>query len=181
MGGDIRLRFDQSPVRFGNYILESLNAGEASKDCCGFCNEPLHTYYRVGSQQACPACTEKFRQEMQSNLARYYRRSLVIGIASGILGLLIHRFVLLPAGLSFGPILIGLLVGFTMRTASKESAGVQYRMTAAAITLLAGVLPSTSFTLTATIYIAIGMFAAWTVSARNVRTAIHGPFQSKTA
>ena len=75
MGGDVRLRFDQSPIRFGNYILESLTTTEISKESCALCNEPLHTYFRVGSQQLCLSCTQKFKQEMIANHASQDRKS----------------------------------------------------------------------------------------------------------
>jgi hypothetical protein len=181
MGGDIRLRFDQSPVRFGNYILESLKDPETSKESCAFCNELLHTYFRVGSQPSCPACTEKFKQEMQTNLARNYRRALWIGIATAIGGGAIHTALLAVAGVSFGSILIGVVVGMVMRVASRESAGTQYRVAAAVLTFVAGSLPlwMSAPTLLSAVYLAVGVLAAWRLAARNVRTEIEGPFQAK--
>jgi hypothetical protein len=182
MGGNVRLRFDQSPMRLGNYIFESL-ATETSKECCAFCNELLRTYFRVGSQQACPACTEKFKQEMQVNLARYFRRALLAGVIAAIAGALIAGILLSFAGVSFGSILIGGLVGMAMRVASNESAGTQYRLTAVFLTFVAGSVPWLRGlgTTVSAVYLAIGMFAAWLFTARNARTQIHGPFQSKTA
>jgi len=180
MGGNVRLRFDQSPMRFGNYIFESL-ATETSKECCAFCNELLRTYFRVGSQQACPACTEKFKQETQNKLARYYRRALAAGIIVAIVGAVIHALLLAFAQISFGSALVGVLVGMTMRMASNESAGTKYRITAAVLTFVAGFLPwlrSPGTTMSA-VYLAIGMVAAWMLTARNARTEIHGPLQSK--
>jgi hypothetical protein len=191
MGGDVRLRLDQSPIRFGNYILESLQAIEPAKECCAFCNALLRTYFRVGNQQACPACTQKFRQEMSANLARFYRRALGYGIAAAIAGGVIHGVLLAAAHVSFGSILIGVLVGMAMRIASQESAGIRHRWTAVVLTLVAGSLPwwralfpfgaqwNTGTTMSA-IYLAVAMFAAWAVAARNVPTEIDGPFQSKT-
>ena len=191
MGGDVRLRFDQSPIRFGNFILESLHAIESAKERCAFCTELLRTYFRVGTQQACPACTEKFKQEMRARLARYYRRALLSGIVAAIVGGVTHGVLLASANVSFGSILIGFLVGIAMRIASRESAGVRHRLTAVILTFLAGSLPwwrvllpwgvqGSSDTYLSAVYLAGGMFAAWTVAARNVPTEIHGPFQSKT-
>jgi len=183
MGGDIRLRFDQSPVRFGNYILESLKTAEAAKECCAFCNELLLTYFRVGSQQVCPACTQKFKEEMRGSLARNYRRALGIGLLTAIAGTAIHSLLLATAQIAFGPILIGVLVGFAMRMASKESAGIRCRLTASVITFVAGLLPYVRWNagvLMSAVYLVGGMFAAWTVAARDVRTEIHGPFHTKT-
>jgi hypothetical protein len=181
MGGDIRIRFDQSPVRFGNYIFESLNAVEPA-NCCAFCSERLQSYFRVGSQQACPACTEKFKEEMRTNLARNYRRALLIGIATAAVGAAIHSFLIKAAGVSFGSILVGVLVGFAMRIASRESAGARYRVTAAVLTFVAGSIPLLPTRMILSVaYLAIGVFASWTIAARNVRTEIHGPFQSKPA
>lgn len=184
MGGDIRLRFDQSPVRFGNYILESLQPLESNKETCSFCDQPLHTYFRVGSQQACPSCAEKFRMEMKANIARNYRRALVVGILSAIAGGGIHSLLVAGASLSIGSILIGVLVGMAMRMASKESAGLRHRVTATALTLLAGFLPLSNWSdsmFLPVIFLAMGAFASWTVAARNVRTEIHGPYQAQTS
>jgi hypothetical protein len=168
MGGDVRLRLDQSPVRFGNYIFEILAAPAITKECCTFCNEVLHTYFRVGSQPACPACTEKFKQEKRANVARYYWRALAAGIAAAIVGSMIHA------------VLTGVLVGMAMRIASRESAGTRHRLTAVVLTFVAGSLPwwQGGGSLMAAVYLAIGMFAAWLVAARNVRTEIHGPFHA---
>ena len=182
MGGNVRLRIDQSPIRFGSYILECLKTAEHSEGCCAFCSQPLHMYFRVGSQQACPACTEKFKQETRADLDRYYRRALRHGIVVALAGSAIHSVLLSAAHVSFGSMLIGILVGIAMRIASKESAGIRYQITAVLLTFLAGSLPLWRGVLEGTgspmaaIYLAIGLFAAWTVTARNIPTAIHGPF-----
>lgn len=185
MGGDVRLRFDQSPIRFGNYILESLNTIEGSKESCAFCAEPLRTYFRVGTQQACPACARKLRQEMHARLGRYYRRALVSGIVVAIVSGLMHAVLVAYSDMSIGAILIGVLVGMAMRIASRESAGVRHRLTGVILTFVAGSLPwwwgLHRVTYFSAVYLILGMFAAWTVAARNVPTEIHGPFQSKTA
>jgi len=192
MGGDVRLRFDQSPIRFGNYIFESLQGTEVTKESCAFCNEPLRTYFRVGSQQACPGCTEKFKQDMRANLARYYRRALGAGMVAAIAGGLIHAALLAFAHTSFGSVLIGVLVGMALRIASKESAGTSYRVTAVVLTVIAGSLPWWGRSLPfdpeprndivmPALYLAAGTLAAWTLAARNAQTEIQGPFQSKIA
>jgi len=180
MGGNVRLRIDQSPIRFGNYVLECLKANEPTDGCCEFCNEPLRMYFRVGSQRLCPACTEKFKEETRSSLARYFRRALRDGIAAAIVSGVIHSFLLAVMHISFGSVFIGVLVGITMRIASKESAGIRYQLTAVLLTLAAGSQPwwrgMGNGTTMAAVYLAIGMVAAWMVAARNVPTAIHGPF-----
>jgi hypothetical protein len=179
MGGDVRLRVDQTPVRFGNYILETLRATETAKERCSFCNEPLHTYFRVGNQQACPACTEKFKEERAANLARYYRRALGVGVVVAFVG------GVTASQVSFGSILMGVLVGMAMRIASHESAGTRHRLTAVALTFIAGALPlwwkQGGVMTMSVVYLAVGMLAAWMLAARDVRTEIHGPFQSKNA
>ena len=188
MGGNVRLRIDQSPIRFGNYILECLKSVEPSEGRCAFCNEPLRMYFRVGSQQTCPACTEKFKEETRANLARYYRRALRDGIIVAIGGGVIHGVLLAAAHVSFGSMIIGVLVGIVMRIASKESAGLRYQLTAVILTFVAGSLPwwrgllpfgalLSNGTIMSAVYLAVGMLAAWTVTARNVPTAIHGPFE----
>jgi hypothetical protein len=192
MGGDVRLRFDQSPIRFGNYILESLKPIDIAKECCALCNEPLHMYFRVGSQQLCPACTEKFKLETRANLTRYYRRALRDGIIAAFAGGVIHGVLVAVAHISFGSILIGILVGIAMRIASKESAGIRHRLTAVILTFISGslqwwwgLLPFgaewSSGTFMSAVSLAVGMFAAWKLTARNVPTEIHGPFQTKTS
>jgi hypothetical protein len=174
MGGDVRLRLDQSPVRFGNYIFEILAAPAIAKECCAFCNEVLHTYFRVGSQPACPVCTEKFKQEKRANVDRYYWRALGVGIVAAIVGGAIHTQV------SFGSLVAGVLVGMAMRIASRESAGTRHRLTAVVLTFIAGSLPwwRGGSNLMAAVYLAVGMLAAWMLAARNVRTEIHGPFHA---
>lgn len=183
MGGNVRLRIDQSPIRFGNYILECLKSAEPSEGCCAFCNEPLHMYFRVGSQQACPPCTEKFKQETRADLDRYYRRALRHGIVVALAAGAIHGVLLTAAHATFGSIFIGILVGIAMRIASRESAGIRYQVTAVLLTFVAASLPwwrgllRGRDSIMAAAYLAIGLFAAWTVTARNIPTAIHGPFE----
>jgi len=94
MGGDVRLRIDQSPIRFGNYILECLRDADLAKECCGACNAPLRMYFRVGSQQLCPACTERFKGETLESNARTFRRALRDGIVAAAAGGLTHSFLL---------------------------------------------------------------------------------------
>jgi hypothetical protein len=138
-------------------------------------------YFRVGSQQACPACTEKFKKETRADLARYYRRALRDGIVVALAGGVIHGVLLYAAHVSFGSIFIGILVGIAMRIASRESAGIRYQLTAVLLTFVAGSLPwwrsLVPFGALSAVYLAVGMFAAWTLTARNVPTAIHGPFE----
>jgi hypothetical protein len=181
MGGDVRLRIDQSPIRFGNYILESLKTADFAKECCAFCNEPLRLYFRVGSQQACPACTEKFKQETRANLDRFYRRALGNGIAVALAGAVIHGILLTVFHVSFGSVFIGILIGVTMRISSRESAGIRHRLTAVLLTFVAGSLPwwrgTLPFGASPAVYLAVGMFTAWSITARNVPTAILGPFR----
>jgi hypothetical protein len=191
MGGDVRLRIDQSPIRFGNYILECLRDADLAKECCGACNAPLRMYFRVGSQQLCPACTERFKGETLESNARTFRRALRDGIVAAAAGGVIHSFLLNFAQITVGPVLTGLLVGFTMRIASRESAGTRYQWTAMILTLLAGALPMwVGFPLLGTrwdngvsmsvAFLAFGMIGAWSVTARNVPTEIHGPFQARS-
>ena len=183
MGGDVRLRIDQSPIRFGNYILECLKDAEIARECCGACNEPLRMYFRVGSQQLCPACTEKFKLETHAGNARNFRRAILWGALSAIAGGFLHGLILKSTHASIGSIGIGLLVGFAMRIASKESAGPSCRWAAVLLTVLAGALPLwwNRPPLAGIIYLAVGGLAAWWITARNVPTAIHGPFHSKAA
>ena len=180
MGGNVRLRIDQSPIRFGNYILECLKANETTEGCCAFCIEPLRLYFRVGSQQACPACTEKFKTETSANLARYFKRALRDGLIAAVAGGVLHAVLVATLHVSFGSIVIGLLVGIAMRIASRESAGIRYQWTAVILTFLAGIAGTWLWnggSPYSWVFLAVGMLAAWTVTARNVPTAIHGPYE----
>jgi len=183
MGGDVKLRFDQSPIRFGSYILENLQPVEITKDCCAFCNEVLRTYFRVGSLQACPACTEKFAREMRATRDRNYRRALRDGIFAAVIGGVMHSVLLVTADVSLGSILIGVLVGIAIRKASRESGEIRHRLAAAVLTLVAGSLPLWlgSFSYFSLISLAAGTLIASTIAKRNVPTEIHGPFQAKAA
>ena len=206
MGGDVRLRMDQSPIRLGNYIIETIKSTEVVKEVCAFCNEPLRTYFRVGSPQACPPCAEKFKQEFRANVAKGYWKALGAGIVASVAGALIHGVLLLAAHVSLGSILIGVLVPTVMKVASKGTGSLKHRMTAVILTYIAGTLP-TSFllpdnappstkvatallspmghvetkigALTFVVCLAIGMFVAWTIAAGNAEPQIDGPFQSK--
>ncbi len=71
---------DQSPIRLGNYIIETIKSTEVVKEVCAFCNEPLTPWVRVGSPQACPRSTEKFKQEFRANVAKGYWKALGAGI-----------------------------------------------------------------------------------------------------
>ena len=205
MGGDVRLRMDQSPIRLGNYIIETIKSTEVVKEVCAFCNEPLRTYFRVGSPQARPPCTEKFKQEFRANVARGYWKALGAGIVAGVVCALIHGVLLLAAHVALGSILIGVLVPTVMKVASKGTGGLKHRMTAVILTYIAGTLP-TGFllpdnalstkvatallspmghvetnigALTFVASLAIGMFAAWTIAAGNAEPQIDGPFHTK--
>jgi hypothetical protein len=125
---------------------------------------------------------------MKANLARYYRRALLVGILMAIIGGAIHGLLVSVAGISAGAIVVGVLVGMAMRMASRESAGIHYRVTAAVLTFVAGSLPwwmgllpvsaPASAMFLPVIFLAAGVLTAWTVAARNVRTEIQGPFHS---
>ena len=207
MGGDVRLRLDQSPTRFGNYIIEAFHTIESARESCAFCNEPLRTYFRIGSQQACPSCTQKFKEELRANLARHYWTALVTGIVASVVCGLIYGALLAVAHISIAAILIGILIASAMRVASKETGGLRYRVTSVVLTYITGTLPwgfllapgaplwrrvatgllspivriEPSIGVSTTVYLALGMFAAWTIPARNVRTEIHGPFAVKAS
>jgi hypothetical protein len=184
MGGDVHLRFDQSPIRLGNYIFESLKPMDSAQECCSFCEEPVRAYFRVGSQQACLACTEEFKRNMRANQSRYYRRAVIAGIFAAMAGGVIHSVLIAFTGLAVGAVLIGALVGVSIRRASRETATTRHRVMAIALTSVAGSLPlwgiaDGSTRMTGAIYLAIGILVAWIIAHRNVPTEIHGPFQSK--
>jgi hypothetical protein len=178
MGGDVHLRFDQSPIRFGNYILETLQTAGGAREHCGSCSQPLRTYFRVGSQQVCAECTEKFKVKTRADRARYYRRALLEGVFAAIAGGAIHAVLVATTNISMGSILIGALIGIAIRRASHETAEAPHRLTAVVLTLAAGSLPlwRSQASYVSLVYLAVGVFFAWTLTGRNVRTEIHGPF-----
>ena len=181
MGGDVRLRIDQSPIRFGNYIIECLKVSAPADECCAHCNQPLRMYFRVGSEQVCPACTEKLRQKRSTDLAGIFRRAVFAGVAAAVAGGAIHWILLTALRVTFGSILIGVLVGFAMRIASKDTIERKHTVTAAVLTLIAGSIPwwLSQGSLLSAVYLAIGVFAAWRITARYVPLVIHGPYQTK--
>jgi len=183
MGGDVRLRIDLGPIRFGNYIIESLGVAGPSDGCCSHCNEPLRMYFRVGSEQVCPDCTEKLKQKRGAELAGFYRRAVCAGIAAAVVGGAIHWTMITAFHVTFGSILIGILVGFAMRVASKDTAEHKHSLTAAILTLVAGSLPwwLNTGSLMSVLYLVIGVFVAWRITARYVPLVIHGPYQSKSS
>jgi FtsH-binding integral membrane protein len=141
----------------------------------------LQTYFRVGSQPACPACTEKFKQETRAKVEKYYWQALGAGVVAALVGGAVHGALLAFAHVAFGIIPAGLVIAIAVRAASRESAGTRHRITAVALTLAAGSLLWLlgSATTASSIYLAIALFAAWWMAARNVRTEISGPFQMK--
>ncbi len=141
MGGDVRLRLDQSPVRFGNYIIERLKDTEVAREVCAICNEPVRTYFRIGSSQACAACTEKFRQKFRTNRTRHYWKALGAGMAASVLAAWIHGALVATADISFGPLLIGAFVAAVIRLAARGTGGLRYKITAISLTYVAGTLP----------------------------------------
>lgn len=176
MGGDVKLRFDQSPIRVGHYILENLQPYDITRDYCAFCNELITgLYYRVGNMPVCPACTEKFKKEKAANRARYYRLAVRDGIIATVATGVVCAF------LSVGAVLSGLVIGLAMRKASHESADTRTRITAVVLTMAAGTVPwwLGHGNSTAALALAVGLFAAWWIAARNVRTEISGPHQAK--
>ena len=182
MGGDVRLRIDQSPIRFGNYIIECLKESAPSDECCAHCNQPLRLYFRVGTEQVCPGCTETLQQKRSAEHAGIYRRALFAGVAAAIVAGAIHWLLLAKLRVSFGSILIGVFVGFAMRIVSKDTTKLKHRLTAAILTFVAGTLPwwLRQGSLLSAVYLAIAVFAAWKITARYVPLVIQGPFQSKT-
>lgn len=181
-GGDVRVRFDNGPLRFGDIVFERLPEPEIAGELCAFCNQPLQSYFRVGSQPACAVCAEKFKREKRETLRTNYRNAVLAGIAATIVGGASHAALVAFARISFGIVLIGLVIGIVMRTASRESADTQHRVIAVLLTFVAG-SPQWLWinTLSSGVYLLIGMVAAWIVVPRNVQTEIHGPFQSKSA
>jgi hypothetical protein len=85
MGGNVRLRIDQSPIRFGNFILECLKSTESSEGCCAFCNEPLR---RISAWEVSRPVqrAEKFKQERAPILPKLLARpgnGIAVAIAGG--------------------------------------------------------------------------------------------------
>ncbi len=181
MGGDVRLRIDLGPIRFGNYIIESLGVIGSTDGCCAHCNEPLRMYYRVGTEQVCPDCTEKLKQKRGTEHAGIFRRAVYAGVAAAVAGGAIHWFLLASLHVSVGSILIGVLVGFAMRVASKDTTEPKHSRTAIILTLVAGSLSwwLSQGSLMSALYLAIGVIVAWRITARYVPLVIHGPYQSK--
>jgi hypothetical protein len=176
-------------------------------ELCHFCGSQVRRYYRVGSNIGCVECTEGVRWSLKNNPSRYFARTLVVGIATSFFCAVAYGLLLIGAQISFGAVFIGGIVASAMMGASKGTGGIRYRLTAVALTYLAGSLPWGFFlydkgvpiwvelvagflspiyriqggqgSVTSVIFLAIGMFLAWRIAGGTPAPGIYGPFGEK--
>jgi hypothetical protein len=171
---------------------------------CAFCAAEVRRYYRVGSAISCAACTEKLRNDLKTNPSRYYGRALLAGLAASAGCALAYGLLLIGARISFGSVFIGAIVATAMMAASKGTGGLRYRLTAVALTYLAGSLPwgfflydrgapiwvelaagfispiyriqGSSGSMSSVVFLGIGLFVAWGIAGGKPAPGIYGPF-----
>lgn len=107
---------------------------------CQLCGQTLGaTYYRVGPNQACPACAEKAKFEAPRDTHAAYVRGLIFGIGGAILGLIAYSTFGIVTGLVIGylSLLVGYIVGKAIMKGSGGIGGRRYQITAVLLTYAA--------------------------------------------
>lgn len=109
-------------------------------DRCQLCGQTLgSTYYRVGPNQACPACAEKVKFETPKDTHSAYVRGLIFGCGGALLGLIAYSTFGIVTGLVIGylSLLVGYIVAKAIMMGSRGIGGRRYQITAALLTYAA--------------------------------------------
>ncbi len=117
------------------------HTGAAGQTTCKSCNTLLSgSYFSVNAQVICPPCKKKIESEMALGhpLSRVMK-ALALGIPAGIVGAAIYYIIRLLTGYEFGliAVLIGYMVGFSVRKGSNHRGGIPYQIIAVLITYMA--------------------------------------------
>ena len=104
---------------------------------CAACHQPItSTYYAVGDQMICPACSAQFSGPPQGSRVGRLMKASLLGIGAGLVGaaiwFAIRRFAHLEIGLV--AILVGFMVGKAVRAGSGNRGGRAYQVLAVIIT-----------------------------------------------
>ena len=106
---------------------------------CVVCHRPISsTYFSVAGKIICPICCEKIQAAPAGNPATRFAKATIMGIGAGVVGALIWYAVLKISGYEIGliAILVGFMVGKSIRKGSGGRGGVGYQLLAVAITYL---------------------------------------------
>jgi predicted lipid-binding transport protein (Tim44 family) len=113
---------------------------QGGPDRCQICGQTLgSTYYRVGTNQSCPACAEKAKFEAPKDTHAAFVRGLMFGIGGAILGLIAYSTFTIITGIIIGylSLLVGWLVAKGIMKGSSGIGGRRYQITAVLLTYAA--------------------------------------------
>jgi len=112
--------------------------GQPNLDRCKGCGQPIMgSYYRVGSNLACPSCADRLKREVPQDSHDAFVRALVFGVAAAIVALILYAtLTILLEGVQIGYMSLGVgwLVAKAMMKGSNGIGGRRYQIVAAALT-----------------------------------------------
>jgi hypothetical protein len=114
--------------------------GASSGRRCIACQAPIvQTYYHASGQVVCPQCAERIQQGQQAPPAYSFPRALLFGAGAALAGCAIYATVAIATGMEIGliAILVGVMVGKSIRRASGGSGGRPQQILAVALTYFA--------------------------------------------
>lgn len=114
--------------------------GQPTTDRCKGCGQPITgSYYRVGSNLACPSCAERLKREGPQDNQAAFTRGLLLGIAGAVLGCILYSGFVIMTGISIGylALAVGFIVAKAILIGSKGIRGKRYQISAAILTYLA--------------------------------------------
>ena len=109
-------------------------------DTCFVCHQPVSgSYFRVNSQMACAACTERLKNSVPKDSHAAFVRAVAFGAGGAIVGLVLYALVGIATGLMIGyvSLAVGWLVGKAMMQGSGGLGGRRYQIVAVLFTYAA--------------------------------------------
>ena len=129
------------PIPSANEPLQFDKAEFEQPPACAVCKTPIAgEYYQANGQPICPACRQQVANSgIGGSGAARFMKSLVAGIAAGIVGFIGYYLVLKLTGYNIGliAIAVGWLIGLAVRWGSEGRGGLLYQFLAAGITYVA--------------------------------------------
>jgi hypothetical protein len=111
--------------------------GNSSARRCIACQMPIaQTYYHASGRVVCSQCAERIQQGQQAPPAYSFPRALLFGAGAALAGCAIYAIVAIATGAEIGliAILVGVMVGKSIRRASGGSGGRPQQILAVALT-----------------------------------------------
>jgi hypothetical protein len=106
---------------------------------CVVCRRPIaSTYYSVSGKIICPICCEKIQAAPAGNPASRFIKATLMGIGAGVVGAIIWFAILEVSNYEIGlvAVLVGYMVGKSVRKGSGGRGGPAYQILAVTITYL---------------------------------------------